>query len=181
MSQPLLRHPDSRCTAATQIAVDVVRLGAGRLALSYVVTGDIGALRLPPKTAGGRGEELWRETCFEAFVGTVPGAAYYEFNFAPSTQWAAYRFTDYRSGMRVATEIGAPIIDVDLGSERYTLQAVLTLDGLADLPRDAGWRLGLAAITEDTAGHKSYWALAHPPGKADFHHVDGFAHELVPA
>ena len=181
MSQPLLRHPDSRCTAATHVAVDVVRLGGRRLALSYVVSGDIGALRLPPKAAAERGEQLWRQTCFEAFVGTVLASAYYEFNFAPSTQWAAYRFTGYRSGMHVATEIGAPIIDVDLSPERYTLQAVLTLDGLADLPRDAGWRLGLAAVTEDTGGRMSYWALAHPPGKADFHHVDGFAHELVPA
>ena len=181
MPHALTRHPDSRCTAATRIAVEVARLGAGKLALSYVVSGKIGELRLPPKTATGRGDGLWRQTCFEAFVGTVPGGAYYELNFAPSTQWAAYRFTGYRSGMRVATEIGAPVIDVDFSAERYILQAVVTLDGLADLPRDAGWRLGLAAVTEDTGGRMSYWALAHPPGKADFHHVDGFAHELVSA
>ena len=28
---------------------------------------------------------------------------------------------------------------------------------------------------------KSYWALAHPPGKEDFYHFDCFAHELPAA
>jgi hypothetical protein len=27
-------------------------------------------------------------------------------------------------------------------------------------------------------GRKSYWALAHPPGKADFHHSDCLAYEF---
>jgi hypothetical protein len=173
-----MRHPDSRCVAATRIEADVVRACGGSLALSYVVHGNIGALRLPPVTAPSRGDELWQHTCFEAFVGTAAGAAYYELNFAPSTQWAAYRFGSYRDGMRIATEIGAPRIEVQSAPGRYTLQAALKLDGLSDLPPHAGWRLGLAAITEDTRGGKSYWALAHPPGKPDFHHFDCFAHEF---
>ena len=109
------------------------------------------------------------------------GAEYYEFNFAPSTQWAAYRFSSYRSGMSVATEIGPPPIDVRSSPDCYTLQTSLELDRLSDLPRKALWRLGLSALIEDTGGHKSYWALAHPPGKPDFHHADCFAHEFSPA
>ena len=46
---------------------------------------------------------------------------------------------------------------------------------------NASWRLGLSAVIEDTSGGKSYWALAHPPGKPDFHHADCFALELPPA
>jgi hypothetical protein len=178
MRQALRRHPDSRCIAATRIDVDVAQPFAGNLVLSYVVHGDIGALRLMPMTASARGDELWRHTCFEAFVGSAAGDAYYELNFAPSTQWAAYRFASYRDGMRVATEMSAPRIEVRSTPEHYTLQASLELNGLSGLRRDAGWRLGLAAVTEDTRGGMSYWALAHPPGKADFHHRDGFAYEL---
>jgi hypothetical protein len=37
------------------------------------------------------------------------------------------------------------------------------------------WRLGLSAIIEEASGRRSYWALAHPPGKPDFHHPDSFA------
>ncbi len=178
MPQSLRRHPESRCAAATRIEVDVARPGADGLLLSYVVYGDIGRLRLPAITAPARGDELWRHTCFEAFVGTAAGTAYYELNFAPSTQWAAYRFSGYRSDMCIATEIGAPRIEVRSAPACYTLQASLDLRALSGLPRDVGWRLGLAAITEDTGGAKSYWALAHPPGKADFHHFDCLAHEL---
>jgi hypothetical protein len=175
MRQALRLHPDSLCFTATHIAVEVARPRAGSLVFSYFVTGKISDLRLPPVTAAARTDELWRHTCFEAFVRPSPGEAYYEFNFAPSTQWAAYRFDSCRSGMRVATEISAPRIDVQSAPEGYTLQAALDL---SRLPRDAGWRLGLSAVLEEKRGHQSYWALAHPSGKADFHHPDCFAHEL---
>ncbi len=175
MRRSLRLHPDSLCLAATHVEVEVARPRAGSLVLTYFVTGRISDLRLPPVSAAARTEELWRHTCFEAFVRHVPGEAYYEFNFAPSTQWAAYRFDRYRSGMRVATEIGEPRIDVQPAPERYALRAALDLSGL---PRDAGWRLGLAAVIEETNGRKSYWELAHPPGKPDFHHSDCFACEI---
>jgi hypothetical protein len=180
MRQGLRRHPDSRCVAARRIEVDVARPSADSLVLAYVAYGNIGELRLPPMTAPARSDELWQHTCFEAFIGTAAGGAYYELNFAPSTQWAAYRFSSHRSGMRVVMEVSAPTIEMHAASDRFTLQAALKLDGLSDLPRGAGWRLGLAAITEDTRGGKSYWALAHPPGKPDFHHFDCFALELSP-
>ncbi len=153
---------------------------AGRLALHYLVYGNIRDVRLPVLAAPARADELWQHTCFEAFVGTTAGAAYYEFNFAPSTLWATYRFTGYRSGMAVATEIRAPAIEVSSAPERYSLHASLQIDELSALPRDLPWRLGLAAITEDKRGGKSYWALAHPPGKPDFHHFDCLALEISP-
>jgi hypothetical protein len=166
-------HADSVYSAATRVEVEVARPRAGSLVLRYVVTGMISGLRLPPVTTAARTDELWQHTCFEAFVRPAPGNAYYEFNFAPSTQWAAYRFDSYRSGMRVAAEIGAPRIEVQTAPECCTLQASLELDAV--------WCLGLAAVIEDTGGCKSYWALAHPPGKPDFHHPDCFAAELSPA
>jgi hypothetical protein len=164
-------HPDSRCTAVTRIDVEVRQQRAGSLLLSYVVTGTIGDLRLPPPATLIRAGELWRHTCFEAFARASLGEAYYEFNFAPSTQWAAYGFDSYRTGRRVAAEIAAPRIEVQSGAARYALQAWLELDL-------ASCRLGLAAVIEEANGNKSYWALAHPPGKPDFHHSDCFALEF---
>jgi hypothetical protein len=138
-------------------------------------------LRMPTVTTPSRTDELWRHTCFEAFVRASPDAGYYEFNFAPSTQWAAYRFSDYRSGMRVANEMRAPRFAVDSSGESYGLRVSAELDRLPGLPGDAAWRLGLSAVIEETSGRTSYWALAHPPGKADFHHWDCFAQELPAA
>jgi len=76
--------------------------------------------------------------------------------------------------MRVATEINAPQITVQSSPERYVLQASLEL-GQALLSGGSTLRLGLSAVIEEISGHRSYWALAHPPGKADFHHSDSFA------
>jgi hypothetical protein len=181
MRQALKLHPDSRCTAATRVEVDVARPRRGGLVLHYLVAGTISDLRMPPVTASARADELWQHICFEAFVRALPGAAYYEFNFAPSTQWAAYRFGAYRREMSEANEVGAPLFEVQSSGQLYKLQASLDLDAMSNLPSDAVWRLGLSAVIEETSGCKSYWALAHPPGKADFHHSDGFALELPPA
>ena len=35
------------------------------------------------------------------------------------------------------------------------------------------------AVIEEADGTKSYWALAHPSDKPDFHHPDSFALDLT--
>src|SRR5262245_32723346 len=125
MRLALKLHPDSVCIAATDIEVDVTRPRASSLMLRYVVNGAIGDLRLPPMAAAVHADDLWQHTCFEAFIRSSAGLIYYEFNFAPSTQWAAYHFDSYRKGMRIATEIGAPRIDVQSAHDHYALQASL--------------------------------------------------------
>jgi hypothetical protein len=181
MRVALTLHPDSRCTATTRIDVEVARPDTGTLVLTYALTGDPADLRIPPATTPERADGLWEHTCFEVFVRASTGSGYYELNFAPSTRWAAYRFSDYRNGMCVAEQVGPPRIEVHATATRYTLQASLTFDRLPDLPDDAPWRLGLSAVIEETSGNQSHWALAHPPGRADFHHSDCFALELPAA
>jgi hypothetical protein len=176
MRQALKLHPISQCTAVTQIHVDVTRPRPGALVLHYVVTGRMRELRMPPATAPARAGELWRHTCFEAFVRRSPGSAYYEFNFAPSTQWAAYLFDDYRLGMSATGETSAIRIETRSNAEEFRLQASLEVARLQGFPEEG--RLGLSAVIEETSGRKSYWALAHPPGKANFHHSACFAVEL---
>jgi len=180
MRQSLTLHPNSVCFPAACIEVEVARPHADRLALSYFLTGNMNDIRMPPVMPAERSDELWRHTCFEAFVRASSGVGYYEFNFAPSTQWAAYRFSSYRSGMCVAAEISAPPIEAQSSPDRYTLQVSLELNRLSELPRNASWLLGLSVLIEDTSGCMSYWALVHPPGKPDFHHADCFAHEFSP-
>ena len=176
MRKALKLHPDSRCSAATHVEVEVAVPRSGNLVLQYLVTGKMRDLRIPPVSTPARTDELWQHTCFEAFLRAPPAAVYYELNFAPSTQWAAYRFSGYRSGRTVASDIGAPRFKVQSDADSYELQASLDLDHLSNRP--SGWRLGLSAVIEEADGQKSYWALAHPLGEPDFHHIDNFAHEL---
>ncbi len=188
MRHTLQLHPASPCSSVTHIEVEVLRPRDRSWALTYVVTGKMSDLAIPPLAAATRVDELWRHTCFEAFIGSSQGAAYYEFNFAPSTQWAAYRFSGYRSGMRVVAEISAPRIEWVSSPERCILQASLELDqvlasseGRGECGKESRWRLGLSAVIEEAGSRLSHWALAHPSGRPDFHHPDCFTLELPEA
>ena len=178
MHQALILHPRSRQDAVAGIEVLVARPRSRALTLSYVLTGATEAMRLPPATKSSRADGLWRTTCFEAFLRPATGGAYFEFNFSPSTQWAAYRFAGYRSGMMAANDIAAPRIAARTREDRVELDVALDLEGLADLASGMAWRLGLCAVIEAADGDQSFWALAHPDGRPDFHHAAGFAYDL---
>ncbi|MDB5448428.1 MAG: hypothetical protein JWQ97_3745, partial [Phenylobacterium sp.] len=169
MRRLLELHPDSPCEAVAGLAVEVGRSRSGGLALRYLLAGDLERLRLPPPGELARADELWRSTCFEAFVGAFESPAYVEINLAPSAQWATYSFTSYREGMRTADEIPPPRFQSFRSAEGYELRAVIDL-GASGLPPAAPWRLAISTVLEEASGAKSYWALAHPPGKPDFHH-----------
>jgi len=177
MLQVLQLHPDSICTAVTRIEVRLTRPTDTTLALRYAIIGNMAELAFPTETAPNRTDELWQHTCCEAFIGTMDDTLYYEFNFSPSTQWAAYRFTDYRKGMSVATEISSPQITVRSNASRFELEALIDCTPLL-LSSSACWRMGLSVIIEEKNDRKSYWALAHAPGKPDFHHQKEFVIEL---
>ncbi|MBI3439525.1 MAG: DOMON-like domain-containing protein [Proteobacteria bacterium] len=158
--------------------MDVAQPLRGILALRYLVVGATKQMKAPPLTAPNRADELWKHTCFEAFVQPAGSDAYYEFNFSPSSSWAAYRFDGYRAGMTSAFELPTPEITTTSGENQFEIEAKVDVRGLAGLTDSSAWRLALTAILEDDQGMKSYWALKHPPGKPDFHHADGFALEL---
>jgi hypothetical protein len=173
MRHALTRHPATPCAAVEAIVAEVERGDGGRLVVRFHLTGRIEALVLPALAGPQRTDELWRHTCFEAFVRPGSGGPYLEFNLAPSGRWAAYAFDGYRAGMRNAEDVAAPGIELTQTPESLCLSA--TLSGL---PPDAPLRLGLSAVIEEAGGRISYWALAHPPGRPDFHAADCFALEL---
>jgi len=160
------------------IAVEVRLTSLGELACHYTLEGNLARLRVPLPHDGQRTDGLWRHTCFEAFV-AVPGVrGYYEFNFSPSRDWAAYDFEDYRSGMGAATLPRAPDPEVLSDGDRLELTVSVPLAGLARLQGAPLLRLALAAVCETDEGQLSYWALRHTSVEPDFHHPDGFVLEL---
>ncbi len=180
MRRALKLHLVSLCAAVSRIEVQATRQDPHHLTLHYYVSGKMDALRFAPASPRMRADKLWQRCCFEAFLSASPGEAYCEFNFAPSLKWAAYRFDAYRSNMREISEIEPPRIQASLDETSYQMQVSLRLDGVSGLPANATWHLGLSAVIEETNERMSYWALAHPPGKADFHHADCFALKLHP-
>ncbi len=169
MNCALRLHPDSRRTTVSRIDVAVRHLAPARLNLRYVLDGTIGEIAWPAPAPAKRTDELWRHSCFEVFVQQATAADYCEFNFSPSTNWAAYAFDGYRAGMR-PLDVAAPAISVRADRDQFVLNVEL------ELPRSfaAPLRLALCAVIEGVDGTLSYWALNHPAGKPDFHHAEGF-------
>lgn len=163
----LLPHPEARPAGAERLEVHVER-DSLLLRVRFVVWGEVDRIAWPAEVAPGRADELWRHTCFEAFVATHEG--YVEYNLSPSGQWASYRFDGPRMGMRAADEV-ATVKGLEGASDMVALEARL------ELPHGAK-RLGLSAVIETVDGAMSYWALAHPSAKPDFHHPDSFVLDL---
>lgn len=179
MRRALRVHPAGDRGPVLHIEADISRPAPGVLALTYELTGAIDDLGIPAPAQPERTDNLWKRTCFEAFVGLGDGPGYLEFNVSPSGQWAAYRFEDYRAGM-APLDLASPGVTVARAQHALTLEARLDLSDVADLEPNRPWRLGLSAVIQQADGRIAYWALAHAPGKPDFHHAEGFAC-LLPA
>jgi len=176
----LICHPTTRCDAVRSMQVEVRTAPPKTLELRYVLEGDIARLLIPAESTPQRADKLWQHTCFEAFVGAMETAGYYEFNFSPSTKWAAYQFSAYREGMAALDAAQPPRISVHRDIDRLTLEASIDFGPLRLTLENSDLRLALSAVIEDVNPTLSYWAVAHPAGKPDFHHAVNFALTLSP-
>lgn len=174
---PLLEltpHPEHPGAPVERLTVEPV-IENTHLSLNYRLLGGLDALAIPAACAALRIDGLWRATCFEAFLMPDPhSGAYYEFNFSPSQAWAVYHFSSYRQGM-AAVEFGpAPRIRTEFGADGLRLQA--DVDLACGFEFGDGALMAFSAVVQLQTGGLSYWAFAHPPGKADFHHPASFAY-----
>lgn len=163
---PLLRHPASCCAAVRTIAASARLTADGVLVLKYNVHGEPGRICIPETRPSAAADGLWRHTCCEAFVAGVDGQEYREFNFSPSGQWAAYRFSAYRNRDSGFVPPAAPQLDFRSDAAGFRLTARIARELL---PAAIAFNIGLSAVIEAADGTKSYWALAHAGARPDFH------------
>lgn len=163
----LVPHPSTPTTAIDRVEVTADRLPGALLRLGYTLRGNRGAIVWAlSEDRPERKDGLWRDTCFEAFVMAGDGPGYVELNFAFTHEWAAYAFTAPREGMAHAA---VPEPDFEPEEQRGDFSVEVDLSGVEGLAGHADWRLGLSAVLVDRRKETSYWALAHPPGRPDFH------------
>jgi hypothetical protein len=166
-------HPATKAGVMLSISVQV-QLTGQEWVLQYTLLGDMSSLRIPPPSPSGPADGLWQHTCFEAFVAADGAQAYREFNFSPSGQWAVYSFQAERV-RDVLEDTTRPLLQVSRSANRLELIARWPATGL---PSRASHRVGLCAVIEEADGRLSYWAIAHPKGRPDFHHHEGRALRL---
>ena len=172
-------YPPTRPETVRAIEVLVRRSASAELRMTFRLDGDISRIRVSPPGVPRIATQLWRHTCFEAFIAVEGQPAYHEFNFAPSGEWAVYAFCGYRNGGPLANEMMRPQIAVRSTGSRLELDTLVRLDSLSAIHPNASLRIGLSAVIE-ASDRLSYWALRHPADKPDFHDADGFALLLEP-
>ena len=175
---PLICHQSQPTDTIARFTASAERGADGWLRFRYVIHGAVDRIALPARIAPRHTDDLWRHTCFEAFITAEDDPAYVECNFAPSSAWATYRFARYRSRMTALVSVAPPRITLQMEHDRFVLEARLQLGEFANHPLRP-LRIGLTAVIEDKAGDLTYWALRHPRAKPDFHHRGGFILRLA--
>ena len=179
----LLCHPSTPDDIVTGITVEVDSLTTDLLVLDYRIHGNIDRLQLPAQATSKFQDLLWQHTCLEAFIGFTDSDSYFEFNFSPSSQWAVYRFENYRQGVTSIDPMPTPRVIVRRHTDYLEADVDIHLGAIPGLTaseiKGRELRLAVSAVMRSEPGRICYWALAHPPGKPDFHHRDGFALRLA--
>lgn len=166
ISHTLRYHPDTPSAAIQSISVTAQFAADGALSLRYLVVGKMTGIKLPAPRIAGPADNLWQQTCCEAFVASANGEPYREFNFSPSAQWAIYQFAAYRQRDEHFQPPDAPQITLQQQADGFELAATIPSELL---PPGAALDLALTTVIEASDGSKSYWALAHCAAQPDFH------------
>ncbi|MFA7348638.1 MAG: DOMON-like domain-containing protein [Desulfurivibrionaceae bacterium] len=141
------------------------------LALSFLLQGNLRDLVLPPTAERQRCDNLWQSTCLEMFWAEEGQKNYWELNLASSGAWNLYAFTDYRTGMRREERIAEPLITMQATPDTFSLAAEVEI---GDLRTRLPLRVGICAVLLHRDNRLSYWALAHPAERPDFHTPQAF-------
>ena len=160
------------------LSTEFVWREGGILELSYNLRpaqrdGDLLAVSLPsiqPSSVpmhGDRRDELWKHSCFEAFIGVPGSQQYWEFNVSPLGHWNLYSFERYRQGGSGLVEALPPSVSVR--QTRRDCRCDVVLDLRPWWPIGGMPELGLTMVVEEMNSRLSYWALSHPGDIADFH------------
>ncbi|QCB45664.1 DOMON-like domain-containing protein [Hydrogenophaga sp. PAMC20947] len=176
----LISHPALPCGIGLEVFVGVQVqpvVGSPSLELQFELCGGVDRILLPAANGTQPADGLWQHTCAELFVRTEGNPTYQEFNFSPSGQWAAYRFSSERQRDRQAEfdhPALPPTIRVRAAAGSLRINILLPLQNLPPAANDGLLRLGLSMVTERDNGELAYWALHHPRSdRPDFHHQDG--------
>jgi hypothetical protein len=149
------------------------------LSVTFIITDKEKSIFWGERENLGRASELWKTTCFEAFIGTSGNKEYWELNFSASGSWNLYHFDFYRSTLKPSIEERVDKIKFNNQNENdYTtrIKVQIPIQNL-NLPGKK-LEVGLTSVIEFKDKEKSYFALKHVGDKPDFHQRDSFVCSL---
>jgi hypothetical protein len=147
------------------------------LIISYALLGDIKEVAIAPASeTPERKHELWKDTCFEFFLGIQDSPRYWEFNLSPSGDWNVYSFDGYRQGMQEETAFTTLPFSVQNSSDCLAIALDIDLEQIVSA--DQMLDVAITTVIQHGNGEVSYWALTHQGAEADFHLRESFIVEL---
>ena len=153
--------------SSTNITIEAsLSLTSQQLELSFLLQGVGDHYLFERESQAKRADELWRATCFEAFVKNLNSKEYWELNIAPNGSWNLYRFSDYREDMQEESRVLTP--KVLFKQERDKVRVSIKVDFMEKL-FDERVDFNLALILLDMEGKRHFFTLNPKEGVADFH------------
>ena len=120
-----------------------------------------------PRFAGkGRADELWKTTCFELFLREPARGRYRRAQPLALRALGGLRLHRLSRGHERPPDAARAELHRCVSGRRWrSSMRRCRSPRCPPLP----WQVGLNAVLEEQGGRLSYWAIAHPPGKPDFH------------
>ncbi|MBN3907415.1 MAG: DOMON-like domain-containing protein [Nostoc sp. NMS1] len=168
--------PSHKSLPNLKIAGNISR-NDNQFAIRYMLEGDLKeiAIALPSNTLS-RKHELWKDTCFEFFLGIKNSQQYWEFNLSPTGHWNVYRLDGYRQGIQEETAFENLPFNVQNQADSLALALNVDLDKIIFVEQPI--EVAITTVIKDRYGEVTYWALTHQGTEADFHLRDSFIVEL---
>ncbi|MBH8565019.1 DOMON-like domain-containing protein [Nostoc sp. CENA67] len=159
-----------------KIAGNIAR-HANKLIICYSLLGELKEIVIaPPSDTPARKHELWKDTCFEFFLGIKDSPSYWEFNLSPAGDWNVYHFDGYRQGMQEETAFTKLPFNVDNQSDSLTLTLDVDLSKIVSVNQVI--EVAITAVIKQISTEVTYWALTHQGVEADFHLRESFIIKL---
>lgn len=113
-----------------------------------------------------RADDLWKETCFEAFWSRPGEKSYWELNLSPAGKWNLYFFEDYRKPQppQKSSDFSLEDVITTPNSLRCFLQTKIEIPSLD---------ISICSVIK-TAANTFYYSTAHKGEKPDFHLRESF-------
>jgi hypothetical protein len=164
--------PSAKPIPDLKIAGNIARQG-NQFTIHYALLGDVKEVGLAaPSDTPARKHELWKDTCFEFFLGIKNSDRYWEFNLSPAGDWNVYHFDAYRQGMQEETVFTALPFSIQHLSDGLAIALDVEVDKI--VPANQAIEVGITTVIKHRDGEVSYWALTHQGTEADFHRRDSF-------
>jgi hypothetical protein len=148
-----------------------------QFAISYQLLGDLKEVAIAPASSTPmRKHELWKDTCFEFFIGIEDSQRYWEFNLSPAGHWNVYRFDGYRQGMQQETALTILPFNVEQQLDNLAIALDMDLDKI--ISADQAIAVAITTVIKHADGEVTYWALTHRGLEANFHLRESFVMSL---